>query len=231
MLKCCASTNSASFLSEEIQQFNESESNLDTNEDVVEMDYDESAQLFEDMDIHFRNTSKYALEINVNEDRKQKQRVRKDKSRKTLALEKLINCIGNKEEQNQVLHNVYQQNVVESVAYSNAESKLDRLISEGFITHLGHLKQKRKHKEFSNALVISFPEEIANKAFIQLIAKKLFMRVDRLLKMVQFWNENDEARGRKSLTTQERQMIYDEWVENRLRNTISTGRKEGQTRQ
>ena len=67
------------------------------------MDYDESAQLFEDMDIHFHNTSEYALEINVNEDRKQKQRVRKDKSRKTLALEKLINCIGNKEEQNQVL--------------------------------------------------------------------------------------------------------------------------------
>ena len=97
-------------------------------------------------------------------------------------------------------------------------------------------------------------EEIANKAFIQLIAKKLFMRADRLRKMVQFWNENDETRGRKSLATQERQMIYDEWAENsilsvdcrngrqninigkkdfcvqRLRNTISTGRKEGQNR-
>ena len=147
MLKCCASANSASFLSEEIH-FNESGSNLDTNQDVEEMDYDESAKSFEDMDIHFHITSEYALEINVNEDRKQKQRVRKDKSRRTLALEKIINCTGNKEEQNQVLHNVYQRNIIENVAYSNSESKLERIISEGFLTYFSYLKQKRKQRIF-----------------------------------------------------------------------------------
>ena len=83
---------------------------------------------------------------------------------------------GCKVERNESLHRVANTDVLEQLAYPNAESNIEAIISEGVIFYLSELHKEKKYKEFSRIFRVAFSDHINNTSFINYIAKKLMMK-------------------------------------------------------
>ena len=64
----------------------------------------------------------------------------------------------------------------------------------------------------------AFCEEIEDKSFRFWLCKKLCIDSNKFITSLSLWKENDfqEVRGRKSLSIDLKQMIYNEWIENSI---------------
>ena len=86
------------------------------------------------------------------------------------------------------MHHAVGNDASEEILYSNAETKMERIICKGFIMYLQELKNGKQWKLFTKIFITVFSNEINNKDFISYVAKKLMMYPSRLLERLRLWS-------------------------------------------
>ena len=77
--------------------------------------------------------------------------------------------------------------LTEELAYSNSESNLEAIVSQGLIIYLNEMRIEKKYKEFTKVFTIAFSDEINNAMFITYIAKNLMKKPSYLLSRLSTW--------------------------------------------
>ena len=74
------------------------------------------------------------------------------------------------------------------------ESKIEGIISRGFIAYLKKLKSERRMKDFREVFMTAFSDEVNNPDFISYVAKKFNMCPYRLIERLQIFTNGKKRK-------------------------------------
>ena len=103
----------------------------------------------------------------------------------------------------------------ETLAYVSVETVNEGIVSNAFINCL---KNKEKLPEFYKIVVENFDSQLDDNNFCAWLARKLEIRPSRFAARIRSWRDKNfqETRGKKSLSRNVKQIVYNEWKENSI---------------
>ena len=117
------------------------------------------------------------------------------------------------------------RNINHSVSDILTNTSCDRYyqtkVCESFLETLKKLNLDKKYKELHTILNIFNEQQLIDILFLKWLSQKLKMRTQRFIETVKNWHTRgcEETQGRKNLSDEIRQSVYDIWVEQSVNST------------